>query len=166
MKNTIDRYLGYFLAFLMMLMTADVLWGVFTRYALESQASWSEELARFLLIWIGILGAAYASGQNMHLAIDLLLPKLKGDSRKRLFYLINMVVILFALAVMVIGGLRLIYITYVLGQLSPALRIPMTLVYGIVPISGLLVIYYKLHSIRAVAKMDLLNVQGEENTPA
>lgn len=128
----------------MAIMTLDVLWGVLTRYIMGSQASWSEELARFLLIWIGILGAAYASGQKMHLAIELLKPKLKPDGQRRLTLFINVMVILFALCVMVIGGFRLIYITQTLGQLSPALRLPMALIYAVVPISGILVIYYKV----------------------
>ena len=84
MKNTINKYLAYLLIFLMAIMTLDVLWGVFTRYVMGSQASWSDELARFLLIWVGILGAAYASGQKMHLAIDLLYPKLSSVNQKRL----------------------------------------------------------------------------------
>jgi TRAP-type C4-dicarboxylate transport system permease small subunit len=149
MKKTIDQYLGYLLVLLMVIMTLDVLWGVFTRYALGSQADWSEELARFLLIWIGILGAAYASGQNMHLAIDLLYPRLSPAGQRRLVLIINMLIIAFALAVMVVGGLRLMYITQKLGQLSAALRIPMYLVYSVVPISGLLVIIYKYLGLRA-----------------
>ena len=143
MRQRIDKILGGFLAFLMALMTLDVLWGVFTRYAMGSQASWSEELARFLLIWIGILGAAYAAGKNMHLAIDLLRPRLNNNKKKRLYLLISSLIIIFAFVVMVVGGIRLIYITQVLGQLSPALRIPMAVVYSVVPLSGLLVIYYK-----------------------
>ena len=102
MKSTIDKYLGYFLIALMSIMTLDVLWGVFTRYALGSQASWTEELARFLLIWIGILGAAYASGQKMHLAIDLLQPKLEEQNQKRVSTFIHLLIIAFALAIMVI----------------------------------------------------------------
>ncbi len=148
MKNTIDKYVGYVLVILMMLMTLDVLWGVFTRYALGSQADWSEELARFLLIWIGILGAAYASGQRMHLSIDLLMPKLKAEGKRRLFVFINLIILVFALTIMVIGGFRLMYITQVLGQLSAALRIPIYLVYAVLPISGLLVIYYKIYDLR------------------
>ncbi|MEL6671142.1 MAG: TRAP transporter small permease [Bacteroidota bacterium] len=143
MKKHIDYYLGMFLALLMAIMTLDVLWGVFTRYVLDSQASWSEELARFLLIWIGILGAAYAAGQRMHLAIDLLSPKLSLSRRKQLDLFIRTLVALFALLVLVIGGIRLIYISHVLGQLSPALRLPMTVVYVCLPISGLLIIYYQ-----------------------
>jgi len=144
MKNTINNYVGYFLVALMSIMTLDVLWGVFTRYALGSQASWSEELARFLLIWIGILGAAYASGQKMHLAIDLLKPKLSSSGQKRMAVVINLLIIFFALTVMVIGGFRLIYITNVLGQISPALQVPMYVVYSVLPLSGLLIIYYKI----------------------
>ena len=143
MRERIDNILGNFLALLMGIMTLDVLWGVFTRYAMGSQASWTEELARFLLIWIGILGAAYAAGKNMHLSIDLLMPKLQEKGKKQLYRIISLLIIAFAFTVMVIGGIRLIYITQVLGQLSPALRIPMAVVYSVVPLSGILVIYYK-----------------------
>ncbi|MCO6476587.1 MAG: TRAP transporter small permease [Phaeodactylibacter sp.] len=153
MRERIDKILGGVLAFLMALMTLDVLWGVFTRYAMGSQAGWSEELARFLLIWIGILGAAYAAGNNMHLAIDLLMPRLNKKRQKRLYILISSLIIVFAFTVMVIGGLRLMYITQVLGQLSPALRVPMAAVYSVVPLSGLLVIYYKADNMAAYDKM-------------
>ncbi|CAH0999965.1 Sialic acid TRAP transporter small permease protein SiaQ [Neolewinella maritima] len=117
-------------------MTLDVLWGVFTRYVMADQASWSEELARFLLIWIGILGAAYASGQRMHLSIDLLANKPVR--------LIAALIILFALAVLVVGGTRLVLLTAALGQTSPALGLPMSVVYAVVPLSGLLIIFYRL----------------------
>ncbi len=140
----LNRFLSLFLAFLMALMTLDVLWGVFTRYVAGSQASWTEELARFLLIWIGLLGAAYAAGQRMHLAIDLLPRRLDARGRRRLQVLINVLVILFAATVMVVGGFRYVYLTLTLGQTSPALQIPMGYVYLIVPVSGLLVILYKV----------------------
>lgn len=144
MRDKIDTVLGNFLVALMAIMTVDVLWGVFTRYAMGSQASWSEELARFLLVWIGILGAAYASGQKMHLAIDLLSPRLSPSNRKLLFIFIKGLIILFAFFVLVVGGLRLIYISQTLGQLSPALQVPMWVIYAVVPLSGILVIYYEL----------------------
>lgn len=144
MKEQIEKYIGHFLVLLMSIITLDVLWGVFTRYALGNQASWSEELARFLLIWIGLLGAAYASSRKMHLAIDLLQPKLDKENQRRTAILVNILIILFALTVMVIGGLRLIYITNILGQTSPALQVPMYIVYTVLPLSGLLIMYFKL----------------------
>ena len=139
------RLLGYFLAFLLALMTLDVLWGVVTRYAFGSQASWTEELARFLLIWIGLLGAAWASGQGMHLSIALLPNRLPPARRRPLELFIRGLILLFAVGVMVVGGLNLIYLTWVLGQTSAALRIPMSLVYAVVPLSGLLIAYYQFN---------------------
>jgi len=142
-----QQYLGYVLVFLMTLMTLDVLWGVFTRYVMGSQASWSEELARFLLIWIGMLGTAYASGARMHLSIDLLGPSLAPTDQKRLQWIITAFILFFVITVMIIGGSRLIYITGKLGQSSAALGIPMTLVYSVVPISGLLILLYKVNQL-------------------
>ena len=146
-RKTLDGILEWILIALMAIITIDVLWGVFTRYALGAQASWSEELARFLLIWIGILGAAYASGKKLHLAIDILPSKLKGKAKTRLTILISILVILFVITVMVIGGIRLVYISYVLGQTSAALQIPLYIVYLVVPISGFFVIYYRLQEL-------------------
>lgn len=147
MKSTIDKYLAYLLVFLMAVITLDVLWGVFTRYALGSQAGWTEELARYLLIWIGMLGAAYASGQRMHLAIDLLSPKLSPSAQARLSVFINLLIAGFALTAMVVGGLRLMYITHTLGQTSAAMRVPMALVYSAIPLAGLLVVFYKINDL-------------------
>jgi TRAP-type C4-dicarboxylate transport system permease small subunit len=142
-RNSINKILEAVLVFLMGIMTLDVLWGVFTRYALGAQSSWTEELARYLLIWIGILGAAYASGKNMHLAIDILPGKLSGNLKLKLKYLISSIIILFVFAIMIIGGLRLVYISFILGQTSAALKLPLYLVYVIVPVSGVLVIYFR-----------------------
>jgi len=75
----------------------------------------------------------------------LLSPKLEKTGQNKLGALIKVIIILFAFAVLIIGGFRLIYITHVLGQTSPALQIPMTIVYAAIPLAGLLVVYYKLH---------------------
>jgi TRAP-type C4-dicarboxylate transport system permease small subunit len=144
MKQRVDNILGHILAFLMAVMTVDVLWQVCSRYILRSPSPYTDELARFLLIWIGILGAAYVAGQEKHLAIDLLPQKLEGRSKRRLHFFINLLIALFAIAVMVIGGTRLVFITFNLGQTSSALQVPLGYVYAVVPISGLLVVYYKL----------------------
>lgn len=143
MKDTLDKYIGHFLVFLMTVMLLSVVWQVFTRYILGSSSDFTDELARYLLIWIGTLGAAYISGKNMHLAIDLLPTKLKGRANYWLTVFINLMVMTFALFVMVIGGLRLVYITYTLGQTSASLQIPLAVIYLILPASGLLIIFYK-----------------------
>jgi len=53
----------------------------------------------------------------------------------------------FAMVVMVIGGGNLVYTTLVLGQVSPAMNVSLGFIYAIVPISGLLIMFYSLYNI-------------------
>lgn len=143
-NNKINRILAPTLAALMALMTINVLWQVFSRYILQSPSSFTDELARYLLIWLGMLGAAYAAGQGNHLAIDLLSDRLNGSQKIVVRRIISSLIITFVFAVMVIGGGRLVYITGKLNQTSAALHIPLTVVYAIIPISGILIILYEM----------------------
>ena len=147
LRKTIDKILANFLVIIMAVMVLNVLWQVASRFILGSPSSFTDELARYLMIWVGILGAAYVSGRNMHVAIDVLPTRLSPPMQKRLMFIVRVLIILFCLLAMVIGGSRLVYITYVLGQNSPALQVPLAVVYAVIPISGLLIIYYKLSDI-------------------
>ncbi|MCM5663092.1 TRAP transporter small permease [Galbibacter mesophilus] len=151
-RKKIDDILGKVLVFIMAIMVINVLWQVFTRYITGSPSSFTDELARYLMIWIGVLGAAYVSGKNMHVAIDVLPQKASEKTQQKLRLLVNMFIILFALVAFVIGGARLVYISYILGQHSPALNVPLALVYLVLPISGLLIIFYKTSDIIAIKK--------------
>ena len=72
-KKMIDKRLELALIILMGVNVLNVLWQVFTRFVLRDPSSFTEELARYLLIWVGLLGASYAAGKKMHLAIDVVL---------------------------------------------------------------------------------------------
>lgn len=150
MRNTIDKLLGTLLVCILSIMVINVIWQVFTRFVVGVPSSFTDELARYLMIWLGILGAAYVSGKNMHVAIDVLQSKANEKNQKRLKIVVFILIIAFAFFALVIGGMRLVYITYVLDQRSPALQMPLSIVYSCIPISGLLIIYYKT--------LDLLNI--------
>ncbi len=143
-KNKIDYILKWILVFIMAAMTINVLWQVFSRFILQSPSSITEELARYMLIWLGILGASYVSGQKMHLAIDLLSTKLKGKGKSYLEIIIQLSVFSFSFFVMVIGGFRLVQITLTLNQISAALQIPLGYVYSVIPISGIIMMFYSI----------------------
>ena len=147
MKKILDKILGSILVFLMAFIVLAVLWQVFSRYVLQNPSSVTEEIARYLMIWIGILGAAYASGQQEHLAINILPPKLNERNCIRLRIGINILIILFALCALIVGGGNLVYISYLLGQTSAALHLPLSVVYAVLPLSGLLIIVYKLNEV-------------------
>ena len=147
LRNTIDKILAKLLILIMSIMVINVLWQVFSRYFLGAPSSFTDELARYLMIWIGILGAAYVSGRNKHVAIDVLPSRLSAKTQKKLRLVVRILIILFCLLALVIGGSRLVYVTYVLDQYSPALQVPLALVYMVIPVSGLLIIYYKISDI-------------------
>ncbi|WP_223552256.1 TRAP transporter small permease [Aestuariivivens sp. NBU2969] len=147
LRQKIDKVLGAVLVVIMTVMVINVLWQVFTRFILEDPSSFTDELARYLMIWVGVLGAAYISGRRMHVAIDLLPTRLKKEGQVRLKRIANSIIILFCFFALVIGGLRLVYITFILEQYSPALQIPLALVYLVIPISGILIIFYKVSDI-------------------
>ncbi|MGJ8714601.1 MAG: TRAP transporter small permease [Maribacter stanieri] len=150
MRNKIDSILGKTLVLIMSIMVINVLWQVFTRYVTGNPSSFTDELARYLMIWIGVLGAAYVSGRNLHVAIDILPLRQNKKTQKRLKVIVTVLIILFVLFAFVIGGSRLVYISYVLGQQSPALQVPLALVYIIIPISGLLIMYYKIFDLKNI----------------
>lgn len=143
-KKYVDQFLAIALIIIMTVLVIDVVWQVLARYVVKSPSSFTDELARFLLIWVGLLGSAYAMGKKKHLAIDILPSKLTGKPKKFLNAFISILVISFAILILVIGGIRLVYITLTLNQISPALGIPLGYVYLVLPFSGILIAFYAL----------------------
>ena len=134
------------------LLVIVVLWQVFARYVLNQSFSFTEEFARFALIWLSILGAAYLSGQREHLSMDYLLQKLEPHKRMRRMRAIEFLMFCFAFVVMVIGGGNLVYTTLYLGQVSPAMNVSLGYIYAIVPLSGLLIMFYACYNISLYGK--------------
>jgi len=146
-KVTLDKILERILVIIMAVMVLNVLWQVGSRFILQSPSSFTDELARYLLIWLSILGASYVTGKRMHLSIDLLMQRSGPERQKKLNTLIYSIVAIFALLVMVVGGSRLVYVVSSLGQTSPALEIPLSVVYIVLPIGGVIIIYYSILNI-------------------
>lgn len=151
-RARIDKVLEIALVVLMGTLVLDVVWQVASRYIFSNPSSFTDELATFLLIWVGLAGAAYVKGKHEHLAIDILHTKMGPRTLNHTMIFINILVIIFCLAIMVVGGSWLVYTRFVLGQLSAALQIPVGYVYAIVPISGLLMTYYAIDDIAHLVK--------------
>lgn len=154
MRRSIDQLIEWILVSLMSFLVMDVLWQVISRYILSAPSSFTDELAGFLLIWVSLLGAAYVTGKNEHLAIDLIMNKLHMRNRKRLGIFINSLILLFSVFVLLIGGSWLVYTRFTLEVKSAALQIPLGYVYIVLPMSGSLVAYYSIDNIR-----ELITVQ-------
>ena len=144
LRKTVNTGLEKILIFLLGILVLDVLWQVFSRYVMSSPSAFTDEMAGFLLIWVGLLGAAYVSGKNEHLAIDLLIQKSSPARRIVLHQLISLLIIFFAISVLIIGGSWLTYTRFVLNVRSAALGLPLGYVYLVLPLSGLLILFFSL----------------------
>jgi TRAP-type C4-dicarboxylate transport system permease small subunit len=143
-RSGVDWLLGSVICVLMGAMVINVLWQVFTRFVLRDPSSFTEEAARYMMIWIGLLGSAYAAGKKSHLALDLITARLQGGRKRASEILIQSVVLLFTLGVMVGGGGRLVWIQLSLGQQSAALQLKLGYVYLAVPLAGVFITFYSM----------------------
>ncbi len=156
MRKIINLILSRLVIIVMTILVLDVLIqvaaGIFIRGS--NPFSFTDELAEFLLIWVGLLGAAYVSGHKQHLAIELIYKKLSESNIRKLNIFINILIILFSAFILVIGGIRFVVINIKLEQLSAAMQLPMWYVYLVLPLSGLFIIYYALDDIVRLKKVE------------
>lgn len=150
--SKVVKFMEVFLIIIFTLLVFDVLFQVFSRYVLKASFSWTEELARFSLIWMSILGAAYLNAKREHLSMDFLYRKFSDQTKNKVSIVIEIFIFLFALIVMVVGGFNLVYTTLHLGQLSGTLRIPLGYIYAILPVSGLLIMWFSIIHISQISK--------------
>lgn len=141
-KRPVDKLLAGFTVTVMAMLVVCVVWQVFSRYVLSQPSTMTDEVARFSMIWVGLLGAAYATGKRRHLSIDLFVSNLQGAPKLVNQLFVDLCVLLFAGSAMVWGGLTLVTKVYSTGQVSPAMQLPMAYVYVVLPLSGLIISYY------------------------
>lgn len=140
LRNLLDRLILSFCSFTLMLLVVTVTWQVFSRYVLNDPSSWTDELSRYSMVWLGLLGATYLFGTKGHLAITLLPSYLPAKANLVLQFLINLLTISFVSLAMLRGGSVLMSKTT--QQLSPALQLPMSTIYSILPISAVIILIY------------------------
>jgi TRAP-type C4-dicarboxylate transport system permease small subunit len=129
------------------LLVFDVVWGVFTRHILHEQAQWTEELARFLLIWVALLGGAVAFGTKGHLGVDYFTGKFHPEARKLMAVAAHLVVLFFACAIFLYGGGRVVADALAMEQTTPALGWKMGHVYLALPIAGIFMVLYTIENL-------------------
>lgn len=142
LRHWLARVLAYFGAALLTLLVFCVTWQVLSRYVLTRPSTLTDELARFLLIWLVLIGAAICTAARSHLAIDLLRNALGRTGRRCQEVYVELVVAGFAVGVMILGGLRMVATSAGMSEVSPALQLPMSYVYAILPLSGGLIFVF------------------------
>lgn len=136
--NRLIEYLLFGLGFSMAILVAVQ---VFCRYILNSSLFWSEELARYMLVWLSFFGATVAYYRNLHPGVDALTSRLSAAKQRisqQLVYITTMGLAM----VMVISGTQFAW--FVRMQISPALSIHKWIILIVIPLSGVLLFVYAL----------------------
>ena len=160
MRKVIDKIIEVLCTLIMGYMVLAVCWQVITRFILKNPSTLTEEILRYLLVWTTMVGGAYAYGRRKHLSINMLTKKLPFKQQKMLDIVIQIIVIVFAVVVMIMGGLHLVGTTS--NQISAALHLPMPYVYASIPVGGILIIFYSLIFIME----DIKEMNGKPAEPA
>ena len=145
--RSLDRVLVVLLVALFAALVLMVVWQVLSRYALNSPSAFTEEAARYLMIWVSLLGASYVFRMRLHIGLDLLTRKLTGSNKRIVEVAALTAAVLFALLILLVGGARLVELIWSLDQVSAVLGIRMALVYLAIPLSGGFILLYTLEQL-------------------
>lgn len=155
--NNVDWILSRVVVFIMSVLVLNVLLQIGARYILGDPFDFTEELARYLLIWLALLASTYAYSKRLHVALDLLITKLSRKNAARLNMFIHATIGLFALLVLTYGGALLVELSFELDQTSAAMGIPIGYVYLVIPVSGILMTLYAINFVIYFWNDDMLD---------
>jgi len=134
LENIFRAIVVVLLTFMVVIVFANVV----SRYYLQFSLAWSEEVARFMLVWLVFLGSFLAYIHDEHLGLDILVKKFPPLLRKITAVGANLLVI-FALYAVMEGGYLMMIANF--DWLSPAAEIPQGYIYVVVPLScGLMIL--------------------------
>lgn len=138
--NVLKRLINYFngiikwiLILLFAVMVVVVFLQVLFRFVIHQPLAWTEELGRYLLVWITFLGAGYGMSTKAHPSIEILYDR-AGPLIKKGLTIVTTILIIFFFWNVIIHSFE--FIQRSMAQTSPVLRIPMGYVYTVIPISS------------------------------
>lgn len=154
----IDRLLGLLCIVLFVILVVVVTWQVVSRQVLNDPAPWTEEAARFTFVVLALLGAALVFSERGHIAVELLVSKFPRTAQLAVAVVVELTIIFFAALVFVVGGYRVAENAW--DQQISTLPFTVGQIYMVLPLTGVLIIFYSIYHLIAV----LLN--GERPLPS
>ncbi|MDF1569486.1 MAG: TRAP transporter small permease [Spirochaetaceae bacterium] len=118
-------------------MFVTVTYNVFMRFVMNRSVGWADELSRFIFIWMSYLGTVLAFRNDEHVGIGFLVDRVKKPALRRIIAVVQQLLILVVLVFLTWFGYQA---SRTVMNVSPALSIPMSLIYFIVPICGFLMV--------------------------
>lgn len=161
--NRLDSLFEYFGLSLLSAMILIVTWQVFSRYVRNTTPYWSEEVTLILMVWVALIGIAIGFRERLHIAIEVVVRRFPESVQRWIQRTINVLILLFGLYFLVQGWqfTRIAHLSTL-----PATSLPSSVMYVIMPISGVMIVAYavlQLLGVRTEKHRDL--TEGEEQSP-
>lgn len=135
MVDTLNKVVGIILSLMLGVMSILIILQVISRFLIHFPLTWSEELSRYLMVYIVFAGASLAMRHNQLISIELLPELLSAKKRKIVIILVAIFSIVF-FGILFFQGLNML--EHVQAQTSPGLGISMAIPYAALPIGSLL----------------------------
>lgn len=158
-KRGLDTTLAWFCVVLFAVLVVDVTWQVFTRVVLNDPSGWSEELAKYLFIWLGLFGSAFVFGERGHIVVDFAVAKLPDAVKHWIGVLMQLVILVFASLVLVYGGYKISALAW--DQNLTGLPVNVGWLYTALPISGVLIVFYTVYHLVAILRRAESGIAGD-----
>lgn len=160
MKRGLDRVLTWAVVVLFATLVVDVAWQVFARQVLNEPSGWSEELAKYLFIWLGLFGSALVFGERGHIAVDFAIKKLPEKIKVGIMVLVQLAILAFTGLVLIWGGYLVVQLAW--NQNLTGLPVNVGPLYLAVPVSGVLIAFYTIyHLVRLLTGSESALVDAE-----
>ena len=153
-KEILMKLTGYLSVLLFAFMTVIGTYQIVTRYVFIRPSTVSEELLTYSFTWMALLISAYVFGKRDHMRMEFFAQRFTGKAKLMLEITTEALVLAFAAIVMVYGGVEITRLT--MTQVTASLQIPMGYVYFVLPLSGLMIVFFSFINI-----LDL--IQGRKN---
>ena len=141
LKRILVNVVEWICLILMVVLSVDLLLGVFSRYVLVQTFTWYDEIARGCFVWLTMLGAAVGVKRQAHFRLHIVVDRLTPRLRRATVLLLPLVVIAFAVILIQQG---LIFLELGKSQQTPVMGLPKTWIYAAIPIGGALMILFSL----------------------
>ncbi|WP_066461380.1 TRAP transporter small permease [Sanguibacter suarezii] len=159
-KKGLDSALSWFCVVLFAVLVVDVSWQVFTRQVLNSPSGWSEELAKYVFIWLGLFGSALVFGERGHIYVDFAVKKLPAKVQYVVGLLMQVAILAFATLVLIYGGWQVTELAW--DQKLAGLPIAVGPLYLALPISGVLIVFYTVYHLVGILRRTESAVEDAE----
>ena len=152
-KKFLNNFEEFLVVPIMAVMTVVVIMQVFSRFVLRDSLSWSEELARYLMVWAVFVGASIGVKRGSHVGVEALVTRLPKKAQ-HIFKYLGIAIVLIFCAIVFTKGLGIIQRQVTGHQVSPAMRMPMWWAYLAIPTGAFLMAVRFIQNMLKIRRRD------------